>query len=316
MTSYEIYVFLLCLVVFVLLTGLFTVMILYILRLMTRLIEHGAEDNAILTEYQKTRGVKKCKGSVLDCIFSTLFCVVMFIVFGFSVYAKITEKNTALSVPQLRVVLSDSMSEKYENNKYLFDNDLNDQFKTFDLIVTRKLPDEFDLELYDIVVYEVDDTLVVHRIVGIEEPNEKHPDHRYFRLQGDFVHYQDKFPVLYSQMRAIYQGERIPFVGSFVAFLQSPAGYLCVLLMLFGIFSVPAMERKLDEATEKRLALIKSGRASYIGISYDQIETATIVEPKHSDSVFVKADCVVNLQVITEEEYERSSPKRLYTGKR
>ena len=68
------------------------------------------------------------------------------------------------------------MSTKNEKNEYLFENDLNDQFDMFDIVITQPLPDEEELQLYDIVVYERDDMLVIHRIVEIEEPNEKHSE--------------------------------------------------------------------------------------------------------------------------------------------
>ena len=113
------------------------------------------------------------------------------------------------------------------------------------MIATHSLPKEEDLKLYDIVVYEVDDMLIVHRIVGIEEPNQEHPGNRYFLLQGDAVDSPDRFPVLYEQMRAIYTGERLPFVGSFVLFMQSPAGWLCMLLVVFAIFATPIIEKKI-----------------------------------------------------------------------
>jgi hypothetical protein len=118
---------------------------------------------------------------------------------------------------------------------------------------------EEDLELYDIVVYKRDDMYIIHRIVGIEEPNEKHPNERYFLLQGDAVGSSDPFPVLYSQMQGIYKGERIPYVGSFIMFLQSPAGWLCMLLVVFVMIVTPIVERILDR--EKRARL---GSSSYI----------------------------------------------------
>lgn len=183
-------------------------------------------------------------------------CGFLFVIFGFSVYMQVFQDSVNTDIPLYRVVLSSSMAKKYEKNEYLFDNQLDDQFDRFDLILTHKLPDEFDLEVYDIVVYEVDDMLVVHRIVEIEEPNEKHPGERYFRLQGDNVHYADKFPVKYSQMKAIYKGERIRFIGSFFAFMQSPAGYMCILLVLFGIVAIPWMEKKIEKEELKRLRFL------------------------------------------------------------
>lgn len=254
MTPSEIYAFIICMIVYVALTALFTTLIIYLLRLILRLIRNGVEDEKIFAEYKKSLKKKK-KKNILEAVFTVFVFALMFCVFGFSVYTQYTADNVTGKIPACRVVLSGSMSKKYEKNKYLFENELNDQFNQFDLIVTRELPAEKDLKLYDIVVYEVDDSLVIHRIVGIEEPNEKHPNERYFRLQGDNVHVADKFPVKYSQMKAIYKGERLPHVGSFIAFLQSPAGYMCFILIFLGVILIPMMEKKIEKEKRKRLAV-------------------------------------------------------------
>lgn len=254
MTPYEKYSFIVCMIVYVVLTLLFTTLIVYILRLSLKLIRNGVEDDKILDEYEKSRRRQNSSkvGAGIERVFTTLMCLVMFCVFGFSVYTQFVADNKA-EIPTYRVVLSGSMSKKYEKNKYLFDNDLNDQFQRFDLILTRPLPKEEDLKLYDIVVYEVENELVVHRIVEIEEPNEFHPNERYFRLQGDNVHIADKYPVKYSQMKAIYKGERVPHIGSFIAFLQSPAGYMCLILILLGIMLIPILEKKIAKEQRGRL---------------------------------------------------------------
>ena len=54
-------------------------------------------------------------------------------------------------------------------------------------------------------------------------------------------------------MRSIYQGQRVPYVGSFVYFMQSPAGILCYLLILFAVISVPIVEKKLKKETLLRI---------------------------------------------------------------
>ena len=54
-------------------------------------------------------------------------------------------------------------------------------------------------------------------------------------------------------MQGIYEGSRIPFVGSFVLFLQSPAGWLCVLLVIFAMIATPVVEKKIKEETDKRV---------------------------------------------------------------
>ena len=55
-------------------------------------------------------------------------------------------------------------------------------------------------------------------------------------------------------MRAIYRGERTPFIGSFILFMQSPAGWLCTLLVVVALIAAPVLDKKL--ATERKLRLI------------------------------------------------------------
>ena len=255
MTAYEKYTFFLCLIVFVALTALFTVLLTYVVRLTIRLIKHGLEDEKILKEFYKEQK-KPQKSNAADLtarIFSGVVCVALFATFVFAVFLHVNEDEYANRYGALKVVKSGSMAYPYEKNDYLFDNRLNDQIQMMDLIVTEPLPNEFDLKLYDIVVYEQDGKMIIHRIVGIEEPNENHPNERYFKLQGDAVEIADRYPVRYGQMRAIYRGERVPFVGSFVAFMQSPAGWLCVLLVVFALIVTPIVEKKVQMEKEMRL---------------------------------------------------------------
>ncbi len=251
MTGYELYVFLLCFISFILMVLLFGAMFTIIVAQEIRAIKHGVLDEKITNEYMRDYG-KKSPVKVVSVILSVVFSLVMLGVFAWALSVNFADPKVEGPIPVPRVVLSDSMATKYEENTYLEENGLNDQFQTFDLIMAYELPDEFELELYDIVVYEYEDELIVHRIIEIEEPNEKHPDSRLFRLRGDANKYSDKDPVEYSQMKAIYTGKKIPFVGSFVCFMQSPAGYLCIFLMLFGIIVAPILEKLISYQKKKR----------------------------------------------------------------
>lgn len=258
MTNYEIYVFFLCLVVFVLLTSLSVVCLTIITRLSLRLIQSGAEDEKILKEFQKTKHKKYQSkyAKIFDFAVSGTVCLLTVSALVCSVAIRCTEDSRCGALPTYRVVKTASMAEKNPKNTYLFTNNITDQIQTFDLICTEKLPDEMDLKLYDIVVYETDGMLIVHRIVGIEEPNEAHPGCRHFKLQGDAVDASDRFPVLYEQMRAIYRGNRIPFVGSFVLFMQSPAGWICTLLIVVAIIAAPILDKKLESSRDNRFKII------------------------------------------------------------
>lgn len=255
MSGYDFYVFILCLIVFIMLTGLFTVMITYIIRLSLKTIRHGLEDDRIKKEYQREMAVSpavKAAGNIV----SFLLLGVLLIAFLLSLCVQDSCGLVKGDVPVPKIVLSNSMSYQHEENTYLAEHGLNDQFDTFDVIFAEALPGEYELELYDVVIYEYYGELIVHRIVGIEEPNEQHPDCRHFLLRGDALKYADEFPVLYSQMKAIYRGERIQYVGSFFTFMQSPAGYLCILLVVFAVIATPIAEKKLWQAKVARLTEI------------------------------------------------------------
>lgn len=222
-------------------------------------IRFGHRDEAIKKEKEKQLNKNKNLSQALlwfNRIFSLVLCLILIAVFAFAIYVRATEDKPANGIPSIKVVKSESMAKKNSKNEYLFLYGLDDQFQMFDVVICNHVPDEKDLELYDVVVYEQDGMQIIHRIVGIEEPNEKHPNERHFLLQGDANARADQFPVLYSQMRGIYEGQRIQYVGSFLLFLQSPAGWLCVLLILFGMIVTPIVEMLIENEKKKRLTIL------------------------------------------------------------
>lgn len=256
MTDYEIFILVLCLIVFVLLAGLSAICLTIMVRQDKRLIACGESDEKLIKEYKRLNKCCSKTGDVIAMAFNIIICIVFVAVLIFSLYINTQDSAVSDTIPTLRVVESDSMSEKNAANTYLYENGLDNQFDTFDLIYTYKMPDEYALELYDIVVYEYKDTLIIHRIVAIEEPNDTHPDCRWFTLRGDANEYSDSTSVLYTQMKGIYTGERIRFLGSFVLFMQSPAGWLCVALIVAVVFISPAIEKYIGKKKYRRLVEI------------------------------------------------------------
>lgn len=255
MADYESYVLILSLIVFFMLAIMSVVCVSVIAHLQLKLITNGVEDERLLDEFAEKRDNKKkiIISKILDYAFSGIVCLVFAFLFFSSLSIDSKQDNKVGDVPVYRVVRTGSMAEKNEKNTYLVENGLDDQILAFDLILTEKLPGEMELELYDIVVYEVDGMLIVHRIVEIEEPNASHPDCRHFRLQGDAVEAADRFPVTYDQMKAIYRGQRIPFVGSFILFMQSPAGWMCALFVLLAMIATPILELLFAYKKKKRI---------------------------------------------------------------
>lgn len=259
MTPYEVYIFVLCCVVFTLLTLLFSIMLGYLVVLTVKLIWHGIMDEHIKKEYKKRAEKKQSRfGAFVDRFVSVTLCLVLCAAFLFSTYLQINESKVPDGIPALKVVKSPSMAEKHASNTYL--DGIDNQVQTFDLIVTYHIPAEEELQLYDIIFYEQNGEMILHRIVRIEEPNATHPDERWYITQGDAVSSPDMAPVRYSQMRGIYRNEKIPFAGSFVMFMQSPAGYLCILLVVIAMIATPILEKKLAREKEQRMEVIRNNR--------------------------------------------------------
>ena len=260
--NFNSYTLILCLIVYVGLVALFATTIVIITKQTLKLMRVGVEDEKIKTEYFKNKDKKQSViMGIINFVIPIVACAVMLTLFIGSVIVGALSDNKVGDVPVMKVVATASMASKNEKNEYLFDNEINDQLQVYDIIFAHKLPDEMELKQYDIVLYEVEPgVMIIHRIVNIEEPNEKHPNERYFLLQGDAVQYPDKFPVKYSQMKGFYRGERIPFVGSFVVFMQSTAGVLCVMLVVFAAIVMPFLEKKFNK--EKQLRLIAMGLIS------------------------------------------------------
>ena len=311
MSHYEIYTFILCLVVFVLLAALSSFFIATIVKQSIRLTKHGVDDEKIKTEYFKSLKKKKSK---MDCIFSFVVCIILAAVFIFSLFVGCSTDTYSSDAPTFRVVNTGSMEKKHKKNEYLVENNLNDQIATFDLIIVYKAPKEEDLKLYDIVVYEVDDIMVVHRIVEIEEPNQYHPNERWFKLQGDAVENPDRFPVKYEQIKGIYKGDRVPFVGSFILFMQSPAGWLCIILVVGAMIITPILENKLNKVKRERLIAIGIIQLPEQEISELTVSTDEVLDKELSSDYPVEPEFITEeIEIETENDIEKTFNELLPT---
>ena len=245
MKGYDLYVTIVCAFIFILLTVTFALLITLIGKQQIKLVRSGIEDENIKTSVLKklNKNKKRCTYGVFDVIVSSVICILLTVICAVTVFTGTRGNNVIKGSPALKVVASTSMSVKYERNLYLFNHGLDNQLQMFDLIVLHELPPEDEIQLYDIIVYEhINGSLYIHRVVRIEEPNDEHPNERYFLFQGDANSYADVYPVRYSQMRSIYRNERMANVGSFVFFMQSPAGILCVLLIVAVLIIMPIID--------------------------------------------------------------------------
>lgn len=169
-------------------------MLTMIVKMYLKAVRSGIEDEELKTEYIESKNKNK-KVQIVSRIISLIVGAIFIAIMAFSIFLTVQNNRYYENVPTLKMVNSGSMSKKHPQNAYLVKNSLNDQFQTFDLILVYKVPEEKDLKVYDIVLYEVDGIDIIHRIIAIEEPNGNHPSERYFLCRGDANETSDRFPV-------------------------------------------------------------------------------------------------------------------------
>ena len=261
-------------------------MVVYVVKVNCKLISLGAEDDKIKIEYEKNqKRAKSIFAKIIDKIVLGFFVLVFIALFGLGVSITVRENNVVGKIPSLKVVQSGSMAYVNEYNRYVNEEDVTEHIQTFDIVAIHELPAVEDLKVNDIVLYEIDGLLLVHRIVAIEPPNKEHPDEIHFLLHGDANELPDKFPVKYEQMKGIYRGERVPYVGTFVSFMQSPAGYLCILLVIFAVFAVPFAEKKIEK--KKYARLVQIGVIQEGAVAVEEKPEVVVTEGKPQEETIV-----------------------------
>lgn len=257
--NFQQYITFVCIVIFIVLTASFVFLITVIGKQQFKIMEGGLEDEKLKQTVREklNKDKKRSTYGVIRKIFSGVICAVLSAVCVLAIFTAEQGNKVVKGAPAFKVVASSSMSARYERNNYLFLNNITNQIQMFDLIVLHELPPEEELKLYDIVVYEhINGALLVHRIVRIEEPNIEHPNERYFLLQGDANAVADVYPVRYSQMKSIYRNERVKNIGSFIFFLQSPAGIMCILLVVVAFIALPIIDGKFMKKEYSRIKLL------------------------------------------------------------
>lgn len=182
------------------------------------------------------------------------------IAIGLFVTTTIKESINYIGIAPISI-LSGSMSEKNHLNEYLEENDLNNQFNKGDLIFLEKLPEQDDLELYDVVGYfNNDGELVVHRIIGggyYDEQNVFHyvdnlDDAENYIMRGDANNNSDSTYITYDEMYGIYEGGKVPYLGFFSQYLQSGFGVVSLCGVAGIIFSYEYFVDKYNKTYNKR----------------------------------------------------------------
>ena len=259
-------IFLLCFIVFIILTFVLFSLVTALVKSFSLNIKSGAVDNELREEYEyilkKTNNKKFNSKNILNKILSWLLVAIMIL---FISYFLATKNQKVGPIPVLKTVESPSMATKHKDNTYLNENNLNNQISTNDLIILYEMPDINDIQLYDIVAYKSEKGyIILHRIIEIKEENGE----KVFKFRGDANNASDSGYVKYDQMLGIYKDKHIPIVGNFVKFLRSPAGLMCILLIILVVLIYPSVNKKI--LILKRERLIEMGLIDESNVIYKQ----------------------------------------------
>ena len=178
--------------------------------------------------------------SILLCIvFSFMLICNMTIIIKGTLYPE--RPPSVLGITPM-VVLSGSMS-----------GDAEDHIEVGDLIFVGKTEAE-ELEVGDVIAFMEGKVVVTHRIIDIQRDEN---GALLFTTKGDANNAQDQRPVTESNLVGIYKA-RIPKVGDFALFLQTPMGMVLFIglpLLAFIIYDIIRRQQYARKESKKTAEL-------------------------------------------------------------
>lgn len=178
--------------------------------------------------------------SILLCIvFSFMLICNMTIIIKGTLYPE--RPPSVLGITPM-VVLSGSMS-----------GDAEDHIEVGDLIFVGKTEAE-ELEVGDVIAFMEGKVVVTHRIIEIQRDEN---GVLLFTTKGDANNAQDQRPVTASNLVGIYKA-RIPKVGDFALFLQTPMGMVLFIglpLLAFIIYDIIRRQQYVRKESKKTAEL-------------------------------------------------------------
>ena len=196
---------------------------------------------------EKETQKKNSPSRIVITAISILLCVVLslMLVCNIAIIVKGTlQPGTPPSVLGITplVVLSGSMS-----------GDAEDHIEIGDLIFVDKADPEA-LEVGDVIAYMEGGVVIPHRIVKIQTAAD---GRLLFTTKGDANNAEDLLPVPEDELVGIYKG-RIPKVGDFAMFLQTPLGmilFIGIPVLAFILYDIIRRQRYAARESQKTAQL-------------------------------------------------------------
>lgn len=246
-------------------------------------IKSGKRDIEIIDEVIRNRDKKVIKRKkILKIVKTVIYYVALAIVvplFLFSLYSKIVNNVLMIGGRNLMVVASPSMSVINESNKYVNENNLTNQFDQYDIIYLEKIEDPTKLSKYDVICFKNDkDINIIHRI---RETKVIDGELRYV-TRGDANKSDDSYSPKFEDVVGRYTGKKIDGIGIFIIFLQSGAGIITIISLVYCLIMIDRNAEKINKVQRERAK--KLGKV----IDYSEETESKALTAKYHETIYYK----------------------------
>lgn len=234
--------------------GTMAAILLYGAKQRNRLAEIGDTDEELIKEYISEHRHKPLQIALKGI--EVIIAIGLISLFIAATVVKANGNRFAINGQEVYVVRSGSMSKlNPKNPDYDFVKTFNNRFDVYDMVFIKEKPAETDFHIGQIIVYKSGTQNIIHRLVQINPPSPV-TEYKYtYICSGDANSFRDGH-ITYDDIIGVYTDHKIPFVGVFVLWLQSPLGYVVVgIILVYGVYST-YLENSLDNVRNKRLVEI------------------------------------------------------------
>ena len=184
---------------------------------------------------------------------------------------------------------------------------------TGDLIITKRVTENetLNFKVGDIISFRHDldgdgvEEINTHRIVEVTNAGEADVS---YTTKGDKYTVNDSYSVPGNKVVAYYTGTRIPFLGSFINFLQQPLGFWTLIftpLALFFVYELIVFVKKFMEISNE-----KNGKVTISAEDEEMIKKRAIEEYlREQNAAQEKFDKNVEAKV-AEKKQQQQAPKK------
>lgn len=226
-------------------TAVFTILFINYRKFAVSEVESGKRDIELIELYFHGKKKSVIRGrkflQILKTVLYTLLMAFITVCLVFTAFVRFSDK-LPFGTKSLMVVATDSMSEANPLNEYLYNESLKSrypslsyQFPALCIIVIEKV-DPQELNQYDVIAYDhhASGETIIHRIRMIER--DENGNIKSFRTRSDKYTNDDQSGTevtVPDDVIGRYTGIYVPFLGAFVMFLQSLAGVVTVIALIF-----------------------------------------------------------------------------------